>query len=147
VTTAAFLLAFAACKNGGSTVRESELHTDVDGLLRHISLPHQPERVLWRMRTLGEASSLVPGPTDYKLVAVITFTSTDAKAILESAPVLDRPDDDLPSEPWFPDAVRRDLAKNPVRLDPKPFFRTPLNQGRLLHIRGTSIFVLSLFTT
>ncbi|RAS28933.1 hypothetical protein BCL80_10744 [Streptomyces avidinii] len=55
-----------------------EVRTDASRLATCVELPGKPERVRWRVRTLGIVDGRAPGPTDHQLEGVIWLVDGEA---------------------------------------------------------------------
>jgi len=96
--------------------------------------------------TRGATSSDSLGPTDWLLIAVLTFDDADAKSIASTTKAASPGGARLEPEPWFPPDVQALLRSKARPLDASAFFKPPLLHGRLVYLEGTSIFVLSHYT-
>jgi hypothetical protein len=132
--------------------------TDVDELAKRIRLPYRPAAAQWQAARLGGASADVPGPTDWALIAVLTFAEEDAEKLMAEAGKRRRPTS-IGVEPlgWFPPELKAQLvtapgAKGPmVRVsgdayDAADFAKPPLSAGFLLRIGQSARFLLRLQT-
>ena len=100
-------------------VHTDPVHTDIEGLSSFIDLPMQPESVLWRVTKRGvEGSRMVPGPSDYKLEAVLTFSPENIQTIQDqsSAYALDWSVawEESDFEAWYPDSVKQSFTFDAV---------------------------------
>ncbi|MFF0075860.1 hypothetical protein [Streptomyces sp. NPDC005494] len=55
-----------------------EVRTDASRLATCVELPGKPERVRWRVRTLGTVDGRAPGPTDHQLEGVVWLVDGEA---------------------------------------------------------------------
>jgi hypothetical protein len=142
-----------SAENGKATVS-----TDLDELARRIRLPYRPTAAQWQTARLGAASADVPGPTDWALVAVLSFAEGDAEKLMAEAGKRRRPTA-IGVEPleWFPPELKAQLvsapgAKGPLSrvsgdaYDAADFAKPPLSAGFLLRIGSSPRFLLRLQT-
>lgn len=124
--------------------RVAPVETDVDKLSKLVRLPVRPKAAQWRRATLGSGGPL--GPTDWTLVALLDFEPEDADAIVSVARQRPTPAAvTIGDRSWLPPEVSAALEKA-SRLDASAFHRSPLMHGVLLHLDGSSRFVLILYT-
>lgn len=136
---------------------KSNLSRNVSELRKYITLPYPPKAVIWLTETKGSGSSIVPGPTDWSLTAVLNFRPEDAEKIVaaassQSPPVVGA----VERMEWFPEDVFAQAMKEPgteqYRIkgevySASAFYKLSLIHGFLLRIGKTSQFILVLYTT
>lgn len=135
----------------GTAVSES-----VDDLSRHVQLPIRPASVMWEAKMLGSDRGGPPAPSDYSLVAVLRFTEADAAALQQRAARIEAgADAEGTVYDWFPaDLMTRTKPSiyGPTVLPGTRFaieglVETTFDRGSLYRIKGTSTFVLYLFSS
>ncbi len=137
--------------------KDAEPSTDIDALNRVITLPRRPTAAIWRRAVKGSSRSGVPGPTDYELQAVLTFSEEDAERIVEEAAKRERPGDvgTIKKLDWFPAEVKENLVEEPgsdeYRIkgevyDASAFTKSPLSHGYFVRVGQTLRFYLYLYT-
>lgn len=129
---------------------------DTAELGRIIELPFTPEDAVWREETSGDQTgdNRTQPPGERKLVAILKFTSEDAKKIVEQAERHQPPSGTkLNVESWFPPEL---IAKSQSSADKtiegatyaaNDFFRSPYLKGKITRISDTNFFVLELSGT
>ncbi|MDF6017677.1 hypothetical protein [Streptomyces sp. JH34] len=60
------------------SVDAPEIRTDAAQLAKCVELPGKPQRVRWRIRTLGTVDGRAPGPTDFQLEGVAWLADGEA---------------------------------------------------------------------
>lgn len=137
--------------------KDAEPSTDIDALNRAITLPRRPTAAIWQRAVKGSNRSGVPGPTDYELQAVLTFSEEDAERIVEEAAKRERPGDvgTIKKLDWFPAGVKEQLTKesdsDEYRIkgevyDASAFAKSPLSHGYFVRVGQTPRFYLYLYT-
>lgn len=133
--------------------------TDIEALRKYINLPRRPVSAVWRAGVQGGEGSLdVPGPTDWYLTAVLTFSPKDMEEIVAEASRRERPRFRIAVKEidWFPDEAKKYASKeegaDDFKLegqlyDPSAFVKPPLMGGYLLRIGETTHLFVNLFTT
>lgn len=136
----------------------TEPSTDIDALGRLITLPRRPTAAIWRrVRKGSNTRSDVPGPTDYELQAVLTFSNEDAENIVKEAAARERPGDvgTIKKLDWFPAEVKENLIEEPnsdeyrfkgETYDAGAFAKSPLTHGYFVRVGRTPRFYLYLYT-
>jgi hypothetical protein len=117
--------------------------TDLETLERAVSLPRRPRAAQWRKALRGTVGL---GPTDWQLVAVLEYSPEDSAALLATLTSTRLTSSIGDDDGWLPAATRVALKDAPA-FEATPFFKSPLLQGTLFHLPGTTTFVLVLFTT
>jgi hypothetical protein len=138
-----------------------ELHPavseNIDALAAIIPLNPRPIAVTWQREVMGtNRVNDIPGPTDYKLTAVLQYRAGDAAVIAANAAKIEaaRPGQ-AEWRDWFPSALKESAAPTPTgalalkgeRYQPTYFQRSPLLQGTLVRVANSDFFVLTLITT
>lgn len=117
--------------------------TDLASLEQMVNLPRRPASTQWRKALRGRGRGL--GPTDWKLLAVLEYPEAEAQALLGTLKPTGLAAPQLDDGGWLPEATRQAL-KGARPYDASAFYRPPLQNGVVLHVPGTSTFVLSLYT-
>ncbi|SEU09789.1 hypothetical protein [Stigmatella erecta] len=117
--------------------------TDLDSLEQMVNLPQRPAAVQWRKALRGRGGGL--GPTDWQLIAVLEYPAAEAQALVSTLKPTGLAAPGLDDGGWLPEATRQSL-KSAQAYDASAFYRPPLQEGTVLHVPGSSTFVLSLFT-
>jgi len=137
--------------------KEAEPSTDIDALNRVITLTRRPTAAIWQRAVKGSGRSDVPGPTDYELQAVLTFSEEDAESIVEEAAKRERPSDvgTIKKLDWFPAEVKENLIEEPgsdeyrfkgETYDAGAFAKSPLTHGYFVRVGQTPRLYLYLYT-
>jgi hypothetical protein len=136
----------------------SSSETDVAKLTKFIALPLAPREVHWQVVEQGVRTGSV-GPTDFELVAVMTFDDASIQQLKDEMVEQTNPKEAYVAKtfvkPWFPDSVRRLFAADAaypdyfkvggMRLDPAPFRKGALQDGYAI-LTGNEV-LLYLHTT
>ena len=125
---------------------------DIDELAKNINLPVRPAEAVWQKKTLGNAESRVPGPTDYLLVAVLKYDDADIEKVTgQSTEKTVKSVGEI--QDWFPEDLKslaQDFDNEKLlsgeKYDAKSFARAPYLNGTLLRVNGSNYFVLTLFS-
>jgi hypothetical protein len=135
-----------------------EVSTSVEELGKLVNLAERPSSVVWRRRTLGNAGSSIPGPTDWLLEAVLTFDQQQTERLIEEAKTSTvKPGDTGSFEniDWVPAEIRQHFHQDAGSAKYKPtgevyspstFIKSPLTQGYLVHLGDSPNFFLVLHT-
>lgn len=94
-----------------------DYETSIQDLSKWIILPDQPLKAKWKIERLGEKNqSRLPGPTDYKLKAIIEFDKKTADKIKKEAK---EPDtgvgvrwDEKDFKDWYPPEMKDHFGKD-----------------------------------
>jgi hypothetical protein len=131
--------------SGAAAEPSSVTGTDVERVSKWVQLPKAPAAVRWRTALLAAPSSF--GPTDWELVAVLSFSEGDADAVM--AALAPQP---ASLETWSPTAaawltpgVVSSLASASFG-DAGPLGRSPLLNGWAARLPGSGTVVLRLYT-
>lgn len=138
-----------------STAKNVEVRTDIEGLEKLIKLPVRPSEVKWTAEVMDNSKGSVPGPSDYRLVAVLKYDGETAEKLAgeagtdPTAKFVGNAD----VKPWFPDEVKS-VAKTTdgrtslegTRYSAAKFANPPYNNGSLVRVGETNYFVLNLFS-
>lgn len=131
----------------------TEVKTDVEGLEKKINLPFRPVEVKWVEEFMDNSEGLVPGPSDYRLTALLKYDSETAERLVKqiSADADTQPLGNTDSQDWFFDEVKSKIQTKDGRTylegteyPPEAFFRPPYNNGKIIRLNGTNYFVLNL---
>ena len=155
-----FALPLASCKDSGAamTGTPSEVQSDVSRLGELIQLPYAPSSARWLVVQKGEEDSGL-GPTDWVLMAVLTFNAQDTATLRQETAALE-PLGSLKVEPgflreWFPSDVTAAFVAEAgselltlalPRFEARIFAKAPLLSGYFLVTNEGTVF-LYMFTT
>lgn len=134
----------------------ADVSRDIEALGKTIGLPVRPRAAVWNAQKLGNANNQVPGPTDYRLVAVFEFDEAGVKTLLEKIGETS-PAAAVRIENWFPEELKKaaETSKSNAANDPELegkkydadlFLRSPYTNGTLTRIDQTNYFVLRLLS-
>lgn len=138
-----------------SSDNKAEISSDVQALAKNIKLAMLPTEAKWQAKTLGNAQSSVPGPTDYQLIAVLKYTDADAQNLIKELEktLSENKIGNVEVEEWFPEAVKKTAQKiddqTLIEGDayaPDLFLQAPYSGGKLIRVGETNYFVLKVFT-
>lgn len=131
---------------------------DVETLGKYINLPSRPIKVFWQTVDITKPSS-VPGPTDWSLIAVLTFNEQDLDSILRGSVRSQQMNRPYIQEKfvlaWFPLELKKSLASsetpgfwriNQDGYEPDLFEKAPLLHGYFVRVGKTSDVFLYLHT-
>jgi len=116
--------------------------SDLATLEKMVVLPRPPRSVLWRQAIQG---SVGLGPTDWKVVAVLEYSSEEAQALLAGLERAQGPAASLAEETWLAEPMRAALEKADA-YEASAFLRPPLTHGTVYFLPQSNTFVLALFT-
>ncbi|HVF57753.1 MAG TPA: hypothetical protein VM934_16490 [Pyrinomonadaceae bacterium] len=128
---------------------------DVESLSRQVALPIRPAEAVWQQEALGKQNSNVPGPVDYRLIAVLKYNAADARTLIEKVggDSKQTPAGEVEVETWFPEEVKKLARKGEdgamvegAKYDPEAFLRAPYSSGKLVRVGETNYFVLKIFS-
>lgn len=134
-----------------------EISNDIEKLREYINLPNQPTRVLWKVEDITMPSTL-PGPTDWALIAILTFDHQTVDNIIESSTISQqnrRPEIPEKYVELFPEELKNKLkpsentgffVTNQPGYAPDIFAKSPLRHGYFVRLGKTSSLFLYLFT-
>ena len=134
---------------------KKNVSTDIEALSQHISIPVRPVEATWLQETLGKHETSVPGPTDYRLSAVLKFDSPDIPTVLEK---LGRSGSEasygnVEIEAWFPEELKAlaqtrdgETILEGARYSPDLFLRSPYSGGKLIRVGQSNYFVLKILS-
>lgn len=143
-------LATPATPGSGGESGQAGLQTNVETLGELINLPHPPQAALWQVDKLGPASGnlRLPGPSDYYLVAVLTYEPAvmrdmQATATAKSSPV--QVSEDF-FKSWYPQPVRDSFEPSSLRLrapayEATAFAKSPWLMGYMFFPSDETLFV------
>ena len=138
-----------------STAKNVEIKTDLEGLEKLINFPVRPQEARWTAEILDNSKGAVPGPTDYRLTALLKY---DQKAAAELVRKLETQATDASLgnadvKAWFSDEIKTQAKTVDGRIylegakySPKYFSRPPYRNGSLIRVGKTNNFVLNLFS-
>ncbi|PJF23436.1 MAG: hypothetical protein CUN56_00875 [Phototrophicales bacterium] len=97
---------------------QSTVHTDIDSLFRWFDLSRFPEplQVQWVQKSMAQAGSELPGPTDYYVLALLTYDEPTA-TLATQLNLPSRQDvyveDSLLTDSWLPDEILTAFERTP----------------------------------
>lgn len=155
------LTAAPANERANEAAEPVAVQDNLESLAQHITLPFPPETALWTITPLGNSSARsAPGPTDYRLDAVLTFSPADLDKLRAEA-VADAVNGEIVWQEssfasWYPDSVKQSFSHdeesasytfNGSAYDAAALFgKSPYLNGRFF-ITPDSIVFLTLFTS
>lgn len=132
----------------------AEVQTDIATLSEMINLEHIPLSATWQVVRIGPDpdGSILPGPSDYKLVAVLVYEPAVVREIGSAASTVDggmRVDEGFFMS-WYPQSVRDSFVPDgttgfmvsdvPI-YDAEMFLKSPWSVGRLFSPDDETIFL------
>jgi hypothetical protein len=138
-----------------SNAKTPEISTDIEGLEKQIKLPVRPAEVKWTAETFDNSQGAVPGPSDYRLTALLKYDDKGAAELVDklAAQISDTSLGNADLKPWFPDEVKKQATTRDDRkylegakYSPEAFFHAPYQNGNLIRVGQTNYFVLNLFS-
>ncbi len=164
ISAALFILCTTGCRylesvpisntSNTNAKKNMEPSNDLTKLAEKITLPAKPEKAIWEIVPRG-IESIVPGPTDYELHAILTFSKEDADKIADNAAKKDKPIGiaPIPLYKFIPEDLKAKMRKNGDNfdfegdlLDASAFYKSSFKDGYLIRIKNTNQFFLHLFT-
>jgi hypothetical protein len=125
------------------------VNRNIDDLVKILNLKLRPIEVIWVEEKLGNANNTIPGPSDYKLTAVLKFNQADSNSVIEAAEKIEKSRlGTTEIEPWFPDELKEKGATEIecIRFNAENFVNTPYSSGTLFHLKNKNTFILRLQT-
>ena len=132
--------------------------TDVKTLGKYINLPSPPIRVFWQTMDITKPS-LAPGPTDWSLMGVLTFSEQAIENIMQKSVRSQQMNRPYIQEQfvldWFPLELKNSLTAsetpgfwriNQDGYEPEIFEKSPLLHGYFVRVGKTSDLFLYLHT-
>jgi hypothetical protein len=138
-----------------SSAPNVEVKTDIEGLEKQINLPVRPSEAKWTAEVFDNSKGAVPGPTDYRLTALLKYDDKSAAELMEKlrAEIVDRSLGNADVKSWFPDEVKKEAKTVDGRtyLEGEKyslagFFKSNYRNGTLIRVGSTNYFVLNLFS-
>jgi hypothetical protein len=138
-----------------STGKNVEVKTDIEGLEKQINLPVRPREVKWTAEVFDNSKGTVPGPTDYRLTALLEYDEKSAAELVEKleAQTAEKTSGNADVKSWFPDEVKKEAKTldgrtylEGAKYLPDDFLRSPYRNGYLIRIGKTNYFLLNLFS-
>lgn len=138
-----------------SSEKNVKVETDISALEKQINLTARPVAAKWTAETLDNSKGAVPGPTDYRLTALLEY---DEKSAAELARRLDSRTSEkslgnADVQSWFSEPVKREAKTvdgrtylEGARYSADEFLRSPYQNGTLVRVGKTNFFVLNLFS-
>ena len=138
-----------------SIARNVEVKTDVEGLEKEINLPVRPAEVKWTAEVFDNSKGAVPGPTDYRLTALLKYDDKSAAELVRTlrAEIVDTSLGNADVKSWFPDEVKKEAKTvdgrtylEGAKYSPAGFLNSKYRNGNLIRVGNTNYFVLNLFS-
>ena len=139
-----------------STVKNVEAETSIEELKKLINLPVEPSAAKWTAETFDNSQGAIPGPSDYRLTALLRYDDKSAARLSEKlldGGVIEQSIGNADVKSWFPDEVKKEAKSSDgktylegAKLPPDKFFRAPYRNGKLIRVGQTDYFVLNLFS-
>ena len=140
------------------TSNKMEVSTNVESLGKYVNWPSPPIKVFWQTREITKPS-LLPGPIDRSLIAVLTFDDRTLDKIIQKSvrsQQMNRPyiQDQLVFD-WFPAELKKSLTPsetpgffriNQDGYEPDIFVKSPFLQGYFVRVGKTSDLFIYLHT-
>jgi hypothetical protein len=138
-----------------STAKNVEIKTDIGSLEKQINLPVRPLEVKWTAEIFDNSKGAVPGPTDYRLTALLKYDEKNTAELVQKleTQTADKSLGNTDPKSWFPEEVRNEAKTvdgktylEGAKYSPNSFFRSPYRNGNLIRVGKTNYFVLNLFS-
>ncbi len=138
-----------------STAKNVEIKTDIESLEKQINLPVRPSEVKWTAEIFDNSKGAVPGPTDYRLTALLKYDEKSAAELVQKleAQTAEKSPGNTDVKSWFPDEVKNEAKTvdgrtylEGAKYLPDGFLHSPYRNGNLIRIGETNYFVLNLFS-
>lgn len=138
-----------------SSEKKAKVESDIAALEKQIKLPAgaRPVSAKWTAETLDNSEGVVPGPTDYRLTALLEYDEKGAAELtrrLESQKS-EKSLGNAELESWFPESLKKQAATvdgrtylEGARYPANEFLRSPYQNGTLIRVGETNFFVLNL---
>lgn len=145
----------AARNMNESTAKNVEVKTDIENLEKQINLPVRPSEVKWTAEVFDNSKGEVPGPTDYRLTALLKYDEKNAAELVRKleAETAEKSPGSADVKAWFPDEVKNQAKTvdgrtylEGAKYLPDGFLRAPYRNGNLIRIEKTNYFVLNVFS-
>jgi hypothetical protein len=136
-----------------STAKNVEVKTDLEGLEKQINLPVRPSEVKWTAEFFDNSKGIIPGPSDYRLTALLKYDDTDIAELIKklSTEISDTSLGNTDVKLWFPENVKKEAKTidgrtylEGAKYSPTAFFRAPYQNGNVTRVGDTNYFVLNL---
>ena len=147
--TCLVVLVLVACveqKPTDSSKSRLPVSSDLASFRKYVNLPAEPRAVLFQ--TFNRSNQRVPGPTDWYLLALLTYDQSSASAITQKtkqSEPMELDADEIPH--WLPDSVKTSLIKTPTgyrfpgqAYQAGSFAKSPLNDGEFV-VSGDYVFL------
>lgn len=138
-----------------STAKNVEVRTDFENLEKHVNLPVRPQEVVWAAEVFDNSKGAVPGPTDYRLTALLKYDEKSAAELTQKlgAEIMETSLGNADVKSWFPEEVKTEAKTvdgrtylEGAKYSPDAFLRSPYQNGNLIRIGKTNYFVLNGFS-
>jgi hypothetical protein len=145
----------AAQNMNESNARNVEVKTDIEGLEKQINLPVRPSEVKWTAEVFDNSKGAVPGPTDYRLTALLKYDDRSAAELMGKlrTEIVDTSLGNADVKSWFPEEVKKEAKTIDGRTylegekySPAAFLNAKYRNGNLIRVGNTNYFVLNLFS-
>lgn len=136
-------------KNMPANTDKNSVSSDVDALRQKVELPFAPLEAVWLEEKLGNPDNSVPGPTDYRLTAVLKFSNSDAEQLMKKIGAEKLPGGTIQIEEWFPSELKNKAAGGELggtKYDAGEFSRSPYTSGTISRVENSDYFVLKLLS-
>jgi len=147
-----FLVACTSQAEGPPYVR-TPASSDLQTFAKYVNLPEKPKAVTFETFYRAKPSR-APGPTDWSLMAVLTYDPAALQRIKEQGHQQKDPVmlDANEIRPWFPQAVKDTLVSSGNQgsrfaspaYQAKPFLKPPLNDGEFTVPDGSNYLFLQM---
>ncbi len=109
------MLWFSSNKANSNTDFNNTPQSEVETLSKLINLPFHPTQVIWQVREVTSNQPESFGPTDWALLALLTFEKTHFQKILEQSPEQVNPEQSVFWKAeyifdWFPPQLKEKLV-------------------------------------
>lgn len=137
------------------TVSQKEVKTDVEGLEKKISLPVKPVEVVWVDDFIDNSKGTVPGPSDYRLTAVLKYDAQSSEELVKKLgdSNTEQSTGTTDIKEWFPAEVKSKSQNKDgkiylegTKFSAQLFFRQPYLNGNIIRVGKTDYFILNLFS-
>lgn len=145
----------AAQNMNESIARNVEVKTDIEGLEKQINLPVRPAEAKWTAEVFDNSKGAVPGPTDYRLTALLKYDDKSAAQLVQKlqTEIVDTSLGNADVKSWFPEEVKKEAKTvdgrtylEGAKYSPAAFLNSKYRNGNLIRVGNTNYFVLNLFS-
>ncbi len=145
----------AARNMNESTAQNVEVKTDIESLEKQINLPLRPQEVKWTAEIFDNSKGAAPGPTDYRLTALLKYDDKSAAELVRKLETgtTEKSPGNTDVKFWFPVEVKNEAGTidgrtylEGAKYPPDDFLHIPYQNGSLIRVGKTNYFVLNLFS-